>query len=157
MHWAVRAAPFLGVFWLLLSGHYTPLLLVLGALSVVLVLWLSVRAGLVEHARLLPLALRLPGYLAWLAGQVLLSSVAVVRQVWSPRPDLSPVVGSVPAPDMNTLARVTYANSITLTPGTLTLAVEADHLEVHSLQAADLEGLREGFMLRRVRRLEPRR
>ncbi|MBB4908774.1 Na+/H+ antiporter subunit E [Actinophytocola algeriensis] len=150
--------PPLALFWLVLSGHYTFLLIVLGAVSVVLVCWLAWRADFPERDDVvLPLSPRLPRYVLWLGKEVLVSAVAVVRKVWSPRPDLRPVVGVTPSPDMSVFTQVVYANSITLTPGTLSLDVDEDRIEVHSLDAEDVDVLRDGEMMRRARGLETRR
>jgi multicomponent Na+:H+ antiporter subunit E len=148
-------AALLAGFWLVLSGHYTPLLLVLGAGSVGLVVWLVHRMGIVDHESV-PLrpAPRLPRYFWWLAGEILRSSVSVTRQVWSPRRALRPAIGVVPTPGLPELSQVIYANSITLTPGTLSLRVDDDGIEVHSLDPAGLRQLRAGGMRDRVRKLE---
>ncbi|MFE9649146.1 Na+/H+ antiporter subunit E [Streptomyces sp. NPDC006365] len=153
----LRMAPVPALFWLILSGHYDPLLLTLGVLSVVVVCWLIRRAALDHHGLTLPFALRLPRYFLWLSGQVFLTACAVVRKVWSPRMDLRPVVESTPAADLPERSLVVYANSITLTPGTLSLAVHDDSIEVHSLKGADIDALGDGAMLSRVRRTEARR
>lgn len=155
MRWVPRTAPLFALFWLLLSGHYEPLLLSLGAFSIVLVCWLTWRAGLVENQHLTARGvLGLPRYLGWLAVEVLRSAVAVVRVVWSPRVNLRPAVESIPMPAMSPLGQVIYANSITLTPGTLALDVYDDRIKVHSLDPASLVALRTGAMVRRVQRLE---
>jgi multicomponent Na+:H+ antiporter subunit E len=155
LRWTVRTAPPLVLFWFLLSGHYTVLLLVLGGVSVAVVCWVSWRAGFPEReAVALPLSPGLPRYVVWLAKEVLLSAVAVVRRVWSPRPALRPVVDFTPADDLSVLSQVVYANSITLTPGTLSLDVDPDRIEVHGLTEDDVAALREGRMLREVRKLE---
>ena len=148
-------AALLAGFWLALSGHYTPLLLALGAGSVGLVVWLVHRMGIVDHESV-PLrpAPRLPRYFWWLAGEILRSSVSVTRQVWSPRRALRPAIGVVPTPGLPELSQVIYANSITLTPGTLSLRVDDDGIEVHSLDPAGLRQLRAGGMRDRVRKLE---
>ena len=153
----LRTAPFPVVFWLLLSGHFEPLLLALGALSVAVVCWLTRRAGLDHGSVTVAFALRLPRYFLWLSGSVLVSTFAVARKVWSPRPDLRPVVEPTPAPHLQELSQVVYANSITLTPGTLSLDVEENHIEVHSLERSGVDELREGVMLRRVRQTEAQR
>lgn len=148
----------LAVFWLLLSGHFEPLTLTLGALSVSLVCRLARRAGLGrDHGATASFALRLPRFFLWLGGQVLVSALGVARKVWSPRPVLRPVVAPTPARDLPDSARVVYANSITLTPGTLSLDVGDERIEVHSLDPADLGELQEGAMLRRLRRTEASR
>lgn len=153
--WIPQTAPALVVFWLVLSGHFDALLLTLGAVSVAVVCWLTVRAEVLDgedlSARRL---LRLPGYLTWLAAEALRSAAAVTRLVWAPRLALRPVVEPVPMPPMSPVGEVTYANSITFTPGTLALDVEEDYIRVHSLETASIETLRAGRMLRRVRRLE---
>lgn len=153
--WAIRQAVLLAAFWLLLSGHYTPLLLTLGACSVAFVCWLTHRAGLSEHREsALRFALRMPLYALWLGKEVLASAAKVVRLAWSPRIDLDPQVGTTRATDMSVLAEVTYANSITITPGTLSMQLRDDDITVHSLDRADIDDLNGGRMLHRVRRLE---
>jgi multicomponent Na+:H+ antiporter subunit E len=155
MRWAVLTVPPLVLFWVVLSGHFTALLLTFGALSVALVCWLSWRADFPEREDVaLPLSPGMPRYVLWLVKEVLVSAVKVVRRVWSPHPGLRPVVGMTPAPDMSVFTQVVYANSITLTPGTLSLDVDEDRIEVHSLDAADAEALGDGEMLRRARGLE---
>ncbi|MQA97446.1 MAG: cation transporter [Streptosporangiales bacterium] len=152
----LRTAPLPAVFWLLLSGRYEPLTLALGTLSVAAVCWLTWRAGLAHQSLRLAFVLRLPRYFLWLSGQVLVSAYGVARKVWSPRLVLRPVVESTPAADLPELSQVVYANSITLTPGTLSLDVDEDAIKVHSLEQAGVEELRQGRMLSRARRTEAR-
>ncbi|MBC9726330.1 Na+/H+ antiporter subunit E [Streptomyces sp. TRM68367] len=153
----LRTAPVSALFWLALSAHFAPLLLTLGVLSVAVVCWLIRRAGLDHHGLTPAFVLRLPRYCLWLSGQVFLTACAVVRQVWSPRMALRPVVEPTPAADLPERSQVVYANSITLTPGTLSLDIRDDSIEVHSLRGADIDALGEGAMLSRVRRTEARR
>lgn len=158
IRFCARAAPLLAVFWLVLSGHYEPLLLSLGALSVLGVCWLSRRAELMESQHLtVRRLLRLPGYLLWLGAEVLRSALAVARTVWAPRSTLQPVVEFTPLPPMSAQGQVTYANSITFTPGTLALDVNDEDIQVHSLDPTGVADLRGGAMVRRVEALEDRR
>lgn len=151
---AIRLGPLLATFWLLLSGHFTTLLLALGLLSVVLVVWITHRMatsdGVSVRARPSP---RMPLYAGWLLWEVLLSSLAVLRQVWARRPEPRPVVGTTPVDGLSEGATVAYANSITLTPGTLSLQVEDGGIEVHALDQSGLDELRTGGMHDRLRRL----
>jgi multicomponent Na+:H+ antiporter subunit E len=158
MRSVLRTVPVLVVFWLVLSGHVEVLFLSLGVVSIVLVCLISYRAGVIEREGItFPLVMRLPRYLLWLGKEVLVSAFGVVRKVWSPRPALRPVVDSTPSLNLSELSQVVYANSITFTPGTLSFDVDDDCINVHSLDEAGVEQLRAGAMLRRVRRLEPRR
>lgn len=145
----------LGLFWLILSGHYSPLLLAMGVLSVALVCWILHRMDLVDRESI-PLYLlpRMPRYLAWLARQILLSNLDLARRVWRRECDVEPVVLRVPLPQRSDVCRVIYANSINLTPGTLTVGMEEDSLLVHTLAPEGARALEEGDMSRRVSELE---
>lgn len=152
-----RLALSLAAFWSLLSGHYTVLLLIFGLLSILVVVVLVNRMDVADGARFrVRMSLRAPRYAGWLAWQVLMSSLAVLRQVWSPRLAPRPAVGVTPVDDLSEVGTVVYANSITLTPGTLSLQVDDAGIEVHALRRSDLDDLRSGVMLDRVRRLERR-
>lgn len=154
----LRITPFLVAFWLVLSGKAEPLSLALGALSIAVVCWLAARADLGRHSDVtVPFVLRLPRFLVWLAVQAFVSAFAVARQVWAPRLVLHPVVAPAPTGDLPVLGQVVYANAVTVTPGTLSLDLNEDRVEVHSLEPDGVEKLREGAMLRQVRRTGARR
>jgi len=142
--------------WLLWSGHYTPLLLTLGLGSVVLVVALCRWMGIVDRqiapAHAVGAAVR---YLPWLTLEVVKASLDVIRRVLDPAFPIAPQTVRVIASQKTDLGRVTYANSITLTPGTLTIDAVDDHLTVHALSdegAADIAG---GRMDRKISVLEP--
>ena len=138
-------------FWFAMSDLYKPLVLGLGAASILLVLALSRRMA-VHDAEGLPIrfGVRAILYWPWLAKEIVVSALKVVRIILTPRMPLSPAIATLPAPQRTTTGRVTYANSITLTPATLTLALEDDCVIVHALQQGGIDDLREGGMARRV-------
>jgi multicomponent Na+:H+ antiporter subunit E len=141
--------------WLLLSGIYEPLLLGLGIASCAFVVWIALRKDVLD-AEGLPMHLHLGRslhYAAWLAWQVFLSTLDVTWRIWHPALPISPGVRHVPA-ELGDVARVIYANSITLTPGTVSIDVDADRILVHSLTEEGLAGLEAGEMYRRVKHLE---
>lgn len=145
------------ILWLLLSGHYTPLLLAFGVMSSVGVAWLATRLGVLDQkGNELPFALRFLRYLPWLVWQVIQSNLDVARRVLHPRLPISPTLVRVHASQRDAAALVVYANSITLTPGTLSLeALEGEgEIEVHALAEEMAADLAEGEMDRRVRALE---
>ncbi len=145
----------LSLFWLINSGMYSGLLLTLGALSVLTVTWLLHRMDVVDHESIpLHLLFRAPPYLLWLAGQIVLSNLDLVRRVWRPGATTDPQVSRVALEQSSNICRVTYANSINLTPGTLTVEMGEDSLLVHTLSREGLESLTEGEMSRRVSKLE---
>ena len=144
----------LAVLWLLMSGHYDALLLGLGAASVVLVVWLARRMGVVDHEGVplhqLPSA---PLYALWLAKEIVRSNLAVARRVLGPKVKIEPQVMRVEGVESDDVGRMLYANSITLTPGTVTVDVGDKEMLVHALTEDSAEGLRSGEMRTRVQRV----
>lgn len=148
-------ASLLTAFWLLNSGHYTPLLIFLGALSVALVLLIAHRMDMVDQkSQPLHLTLRIPGYGLWLAKEVLIANIDVVKRIWRGNTTISPVLGELRAGQKTDIGKVVYANSITFTPGTVAIDLDGDVITVHALTQNALNALREGHMDRRVSRLE---
>ncbi len=144
--------------WLLLSGHFDVLLLLLGAASVALVVWLSVRFGALSH-RGQPLYFRPLGllrYWLWLFGQIFASNWEVARRVLAPSLPVRPALCKVGAVPDTELGAVIYANSITLTPGTTAIGFTPEgEVLVHALHEASIDELEAGEMARRVRAVEP--
>ena len=146
---------FLFAIWLLLSGQYTPLMLTLGALSTLLVVLLAMRADLIDretHPILLKPSVLL--YWFWLAWEVIKSNLDVARRILTPRLPISPNVFTVRAAQQSELGRVTYANSITLVPGTVAMDVDGDVITVHALTQDAAANLKRGEMNRRVCNVE---
>ncbi len=142
--------------WLLNSGHYTPLIISFGVGSCLLVVWLSWRMGIVDEegvpVHLIPRALL---YTPWLAKEIFKSNVDVAKRVVSFGPvDVSPKVFDAATTQRTDLGRVIYANSITLTPGTVSIWVHGRAITVHAIAEEVAEDLATGEMDRRVTWLE---
>ena len=140
--------------WLVLSGHHGALLLSLGAASCALALFLALRMDRVD-GEAVPLAMRAwrwVGYTAWLGVEIVKSNLAVARVLIDPRLPIRPAVLRVEATQRSLLGHVVYANSITLTPGTVSIDLHGDAIDVHSLLDPDLATL--GEMDRRVSGME---
>ena len=141
----------LAAVWFLLSGHTDPLLLGFGAVSCVLALLAARRLGVVDREGF-PLHLwrRIPGYWLWLAVEIVKANIDVGRRILDPKLPIDPRVFEVPASQRSDLGRVIYANSITLTPGTIALDVRGDSILVHALTAEGQAALDTGAMDARV-------
>lgn len=145
----------LAVFWLLNSGHYTPLINTLGLISIALVLYIAHRMDVVDHeSQPLRLTLRIPGYHLWLSKEIILSNISVVKHIWLGNETISPVLTTIKASQKTDMGKVIYANSITLTPGTVAVDLLGDQITVHALLRKDIEVLQAGEMDRRISRLE---
>lgn len=127
-------------FWLALSGHYTPLLLSFGVVSCVLVVYLCVRMDVVDHEGVpYHVTWRLIAYVPWLLKEIFIANFEVAKVILDPKLPISPRMVLFHGSQETDLGRAVYANSITLTPGTITTGVEGNEFQIHALRAADLE------------------
>ena len=143
--------------WLLLSGMLKTLLLVLGALSVVLVVWLDHRMHAPRRLNVRLKPLETLHYLVWLAWQIVLSAVDVSKRIISPDLPISPTLVRVPASQRSAMGQTMFANSITLTPGTLSVDLEREgqaEILVHALTVEGARDLLDLEMSNRVSALE---
>jgi len=138
-------------FWVLLSGKFDPFHLTLGVISAALVSRSSAHLlfrDLTRRHRLAE-AVRFLLYLPWLLKEIIKSTLQVALLALRPNMlhHLNPHMVDFETRLHNTAARVTLANSITLTPGTITVRIENDRFLVHALTdglAAGLPGEMEG-------------
>lgn len=145
------------VLWLLLSGHYGSLLIGLGVVSCLLIVWLAARLDVIDHEAIpLQISLGWFGYICWLGKEITKANIDVARIILTPRLPISPVMVWVPATQRTDVGKVIYANSITLTPGTVSVAVTDDEILVHAITREAGEGLAKGDMDRRVDAIEVR-
>jgi multicomponent Na+:H+ antiporter subunit E len=89
-------------------------------------------------------------YWPWLMWQIVLANIDVARRVLSPALPISPTLFRVKTSQKSDLGKVIYANSITLTPGTISMDVTGDEILVHALTREAAQSLKEGEMDRRV-------
>ncbi len=137
--------------WILLSGHFDPLLVSLGIASTLITVFLAKRMNVVDHeshpVHLTGQLLRFHGFLA---REILVANLDVARRILKPGKSISPELVTVEVPQRTDLGRVIYANSITLTPGTVSVRLDKDRVLVHALSREGAEDLRSGRMARKV-------
>jgi multicomponent Na+:H+ antiporter subunit E len=118
-------------FWLALSGSLAPLPLTLGVVSSAAVAWANRDLEMVSLAvRVSP---RFLAYIPWLLKEIVVANLQVARLVLDPRLPIDPVIVRFETRLATDLGRTTFANSITLTPGTVTVDVEEREFVVHAL------------------------
>jgi multicomponent Na+:H+ antiporter subunit E len=141
--------------WLLWSGHYTPLLLSLGAVSCAGVLIIALKMKVVDREGApVELPLRSLRYLPWLLWEIVKANLHVAARILHPRMPISPRLITVRCTQTHDIGRVIYANSITLTPGTVSVDTHGEEITVHALTDEAAEDLLAGTMDRRVTRME---
>ena len=149
------------VVWLVWSGYShwnNAFLLGLGVISCLFVVLLCRRMKILDDETV-PLWLGVrpfTRYLPWLVKEVVESNVVVTRLILDPELPIHPMMVEVHAGQRTELGRVILANSITLTPGTVSVDVRDDVIRVHALSLADAEQDISGEMDRRVTELEGR-
>ncbi|MEP7706659.1 Na+/H+ antiporter subunit E [Paraglaciecola sp. 25GB23A] len=145
----------LAISWLLWSGLYKPLVIGLGAFSCLLSVYLAHRMGFFRHhdalLRLLP---RLPGYWLWLLKEIIISSIDVAKLILKPSLPISPTVVVLQSEAKTDVGQVILGNSITLSPGTVTLDVHEGKILIHCLTVESARELQKGEANRRAAALE---
>jgi multicomponent Na+:H+ antiporter subunit E len=143
------------VFWILMSGYFTAFLLSAGFGSALAVAWLAQRMYALDHeSHPSHLSLAAAAYWPWLIKEIWKSGIAVSRIILSPRLPISPTLVRFKPGQDSTVGLVTHANSITLTPGTITVQAARDEFLVHGLTRESAQGAVDSEMDRRVRRFE---
>lgn len=146
----------LALCWLLWSGYFhDPLILSFGAVSCALVVWLVHRMDVIDGSPTQwGLAARSLSYLPWLLLEIVKANLHVTRLILDPRLPIRPQLVRGPASQRTDLGQVIYANSITLTPGTITLDLRDGQVLVHAISDVTAGGVTDGVMDAKVAALE---
>ncbi|MGH1429727.1 MAG: Na+/H+ antiporter subunit E [Neptuniibacter sp.] len=153
LHYVVLI-PVLCLFWLMLSGQYNLMFFTFGALAVALTVWFQVRMDRVDQE---PAKVRMGfamiNYAIWLLWEIIRTNIDLAKRIWHPEMPVDPVWKRLDTSLKTSREKTLYANSITLTPGTLTTDVHDDYLMVHTLTPEMMEELEEGEMEDQIRKL----
>ncbi|MAK64786.1 MAG: cation:proton antiporter, partial [Maricaulis sp.] len=132
MFYGVSLTAFLVALWLTLSGPFTlsgdyPIVMTVGVISIIATVAFTFRMRIVDRETVPagPMA-SLFIYWSWLGGEIFKANLAVLRLVMKPEIDIEPRLIRVPSDQRTDLGRCVFANSITLTPGTVTVDIEDD-------------------------------
>lgn len=150
-------ASMLFALWLLLSGVYKPLTLYLGlfsSLAVTLILNRMIRLSPAQPLQfsLHPIAVLF--YIAWLMVEITKANWQVIKLILAPQLKLQQNLFKIPYSQKTDLGQTMFANSITLTPGTVSVEIEPDHLLVHVLYYSDKSHAELADMDRHVTKVE---
>ncbi|MEK9719759.1 MAG: Na+/H+ antiporter subunit E [Quisquiliibacterium sp.] len=152
---ALSLALALFLFWILLSGLYTPFFLTVGAVSALLIAWVSARAGLVDaESHTVEKLPALLGYNLWLILEIIKAGWAVSKIILNPALPISPTLVRFKPLQQSDLGRVIHANSITLTPGTITVDLRDGEFLVHGITRDGAQGCIDSEMDQRAAKLD---
>ncbi len=139
------------LFWLVLSGYFTAFLMSAGAACAMAVVWFARRMDVIDaEGHPIQLGWRIVAYWVWLSKEIVKSAWDVSRIIVNPRLPISPTLITFRPSQKTTVGLVIHANSITLTPGTITMEAGPGEFLVHALTRAGAEGVTTGDMDRRV-------
>lgn len=149
---AIALAAALAGFWVLLSGYWLPLIIILGVASILLCVYIAHRLDVCDHEGH-PVHLTIPGlwYFPWLVKEIVVSNITVAKAILFG--GVRPQVLRVKASQSDELGQTVYANSITLTPGTVSIDVADNFITVHAIMDDTADGLRTGEMDQKVCKL----
>ncbi len=133
------------IFWILISGHFDPWHFGLGIVSCALVSYIS-HDLLFKDIRSKGKAkefINFLFYIPWLIYQIILANIHVAYLALHPRmkEKIDPRIIKFPTKLKKDIAKVTFANSITLTPGTITVLIEDNNFYVHAIDRFVAEAL----------------
>jgi len=131
--------------WMIFSGIFDIMHLGLGILSSVVVtelswklLWQRTDIGPGERFRQ---SLGILKYTGWLMAQIVLANIEILKLAFGPKERVKPVIIHHQTALKSTFARYMLAQSITLTPGTVTVKIDGDDFIVHGINQEAAEGL----------------
>ena len=154
-HWLLLGVV-LSAVWLGWSGYFDqPFLLLLVLFSVAVTVALAMRMRIVDdEGTPIGFGLRPLSFAVWLCKEIVKSNMVVTRIILNPALPIKPQLVRVKANQRTVLGRVILANSITLTPGTVSIDMQQDQIWVHSLSAEGAAEDASGDMDRRICALE---
>jgi multicomponent Na+:H+ antiporter subunit E len=147
-------------FWLVLSGHYQIRYIAMGAFAAGLVTFLT--SDLVYPATRLDKGRAIPtsaiflnwrnflAYIPWLLYSIVKANIDVALLILNPRLPVAPALLQFRTNLKRNISRVTLANSITLTPGTVTIDLKDGQYVVHALEPRLAGSLLSGQMQNKV-------
>lgn len=142
---------FLYLFWLLLSGLFTPFLLASGAGCALAVTWFAQRMKVLDaEGHPIQLGAHALIYWAWLFKEIIKSAWDVSKIIVHPKLPISPTLVRFKPSQRTEVGLVLHANSITLTPGTIAIDAHANEFFVHGLTRASAHAAVDSEMDRRV-------
>ncbi|MDA0782677.1 MAG: Na+/H+ antiporter subunit E [Rickettsiales bacterium] len=139
--------------WLVMSGMFKPFFIILGALSCLLavIFYSLLDKNKTEGFSAIGLLFRGTLYSVWLIKEIILAAWDVTAKIWQLEPDISPEMAWVNTSLKNDISMTILGNSITLTPGTVTVDINEEGMfQVHALTKAGLDDVRSGRMLEKV-------
>ena len=144
------------IFWILLSGEFTFILITSGVVASLIVAYLShdIFVGKADLKTETGRVFKFIVYIPWLLWKIILANVEIAYLVLNPKPLIDPQLVHFKNDLKTDLGIVTLAHSITLTPGTVTVEANREEFIIHAIWQKSAEGIIGGEMQRKVKKIE---
>ncbi|MAA80041.1 MAG: hypothetical protein CL916_12370 [Deltaproteobacteria bacterium] len=140
----VLLALMLGIVWMAWSGHTEALLIAFGVGSILITLWVSIRLNAIDEEGQ-PTNSNIIRYIPWIIKEIITANVDVIGRILSRDPKaVNPTWIRVPAKQETLLGQVVFANSITLTPGTVSVHLKDGMILVNAISPEGAQSLEDG-------------
>ncbi len=145
----IRNTIIITIFFLLLSVDFSVSTVIqatlLSLLSITIASILLPKSKTTQRAKL---KINFIYYAIWLAKEIFLSSIEMIKIIITPASvkKIVPVIDVIHTQQVNDQAKAIFADSITLTPGTITINAEKDNMIIHAISKSHLKSLRRSQM-----------
>jgi len=145
------------IFWIILNGNISVEIVLFGigiCIAVQRFTYKNTRLTRTLEKRAARKLLLIIEYLFILVIEVLKANIDIIKLVLSPNSEIKPTLKYITTDLKSRAGRVALANSITLTPGTITVTMNDDELLIHAIHESNLDGMEESIFVQKLRRLE---
>lgn len=145
------------IFWLILNGKISLEIVLLGlilSMAVTRFSYSTTRLTMDLEKKILPKSWKAIKYLFILIVEIIKANIDIIKLVLSKDPELSPTLKTIKVDLKSRILKVGLANSITLTPGTITVAMNEDKLLIHAIKKSNLKGIERSIFVEKLEELE---
>lgn len=145
------------VFWLIFNGKVTAEIFLVGVAVSAALTFMWCKVFQIKQSVFMPSLEMIWRYLKYFGSlflEIIHCNIQVMRLILHPQEEVHPQLITFPIKLKKDSHKVALANSITLTPGTITVAMQDDSIRVHGLDASFLEGIEDSDMMKRLEKME---
>ncbi len=145
-------------FWLILNGQITREIIIIGftiTFSIGYFAYKHTRLSIALEKLIFKKILYIIEYLIILVIEVIKANISMIKLVLSPSyKEIKPKLTYINVDLKKRLSRVALANSITLTPGTITVAINENDYLIHAIDTSFIEGIEESIFVKKLKNME---
>ena len=148
---------FLFIFWIILNGSITYEIILIGTVLsafVTVFSYKNIRVSRELEKKVVKNLGKIIKYLTILLVEVIKANIDIIKLVLSKNPEISPTLKPMKAKLKSRISRVALANSITLTPGTITASMNQDDLLIHAIEKSNLDGIEESIFVEKLQEMD---